>query len=422
MPSKSPIALVTIIAAASAAGAGWYAIRAAGQGAKPAPVPPSAGGTAPDAAGKLLQVAAAARQNPRNAALAVEAGSLAGDQGQYLAALRWFQQAAAADPKLVPAITGQGQMWMELGRPGLAARKYEEALKLAPEEPQLLMELARAYTLLRDFPEAMRYALLAERKAPGDPAVHRTLAIVHTEDLRESEGMDHARKACELGPKDPENWVLLGNFQLRRQKYQDAEQSFRRALEVAPAHVAANVQFARALVDGRKTPAADREAFTYLARARTLEPRNSEALLLQSQIAARKGDTALAVSLLRQAREVAPTDSTILLALGQALVRAGKGEEGVRLVTLGQKLGPRGVPFIDLEDEARKNPQPVVTERLAELYRRRGMYDSAILVLERGLKRAPGNLALQRKLAQVSREAVLQGLPGEVHQPSTPGK
>ncbi len=413
MRTTQRIALATIISVASIVGITWLAVHR-GQPSQPTPEPPTTAAS-PDATAELLRVTEAASRKPDNAALAVEAGSLAGDQGQYLAALRWFQRAAATDPRLVSAVTGQGQMWMELGRPGLAARKYEEALKLAPGEPQLQLELARAYTFLRDFSEALRYARLAEKQSPTNPEVQRTLAIVHTEELRANEGMDHARKACELGPRDPENWLLVGNFQLRQQDYRGAEESFRRAVALAPGHTIANVQMARALVDGRKTQAADREAFAYLARARTSDAWNSDALLIQSQIASRMNDTALAIRLLRRAREVSPRDSAILLALGQALVRAGQGEEGVQLVTQGQKLGPRGVAFIDLEDEARKNPRPVILLRLAELYRRRRMFDSAILALERGLKQTPGHLALQQKLGEIRRDADRQT------QPSTPG-
>lgn len=339
-----------------------------------------------------------ARQNPQSAALAVEAGALAGDLNEFDEALIWFQRASAIDPKLLPALTGQGQIWLSLRRPARAADAYERALKLAPDEPLLLIELARVYRELRDFPEAVRHARLAEKNAPQDAAVYRALAEIYGDLVLTEESLKYSRQACELGPEDPENWVVQGNLLLRGQRYAEAETVLRRALHLQPTHVQANIDCARALVEGRKTPAADREAFGLLARARLVQPRNSRLLQEMGGIATRAGDLPLAVSLLRQAREASPRDPAILTALGQALIRSRHGEEGVRLVTLSQKLGPRGIGFLDLEELVRKNPDPTLALRLADLYRRQEMYDQAVRVLERGLRRKPGNAQLTARL------------------------
>lgn len=354
---------------------------------------------------ELRDAELAARQNPRDAGLALQAGTLAGNQGRHRAALEWFRRAAALDPQLLPARTGQGQMWMALGRPGLAATAYEQALKLAPDEPQLLLELARAYTYLRAFPEAVRYAGLAEKRAPTNPEVYRALANIYAETMSVDLSLKNAARACELGPSDPENWSTQGALLLRLHRYPEAEKALQRALDLNPAHVTANILKARTLIEGPKTAGADRQAFAVLARVRTVEPANAEALLLQGQIAVRAGQPDLAIILLRQAREVSPRDPEPALALGQALIRSGKGEEGVRVVSQAQKLGPRGVAFLDLEELARKNPDPAIAERLADLYRRKNLVDPAIRVLERARKRTPENARLRRKLAEVRREA-----------------
>lgn len=368
----------------------------AGKETAPLPETPA---PAADRWGELELAELRARQQPGSAPLALEAGALAGDLNEFGRALAWFEKAAALDPKLIPAITGQGQIWLGRGRPARAAMFYERALKLAPDEPTLLAELARVYSALRDFPEALRYARLAEKQAPQDAAVYRALAGVYGELVLTEESLKYAQRACELAPDDPENWILQGSLLLRGQRYAEAETVLRRALALRPAEVQANVYCARALIEGTKTPAADREAYGLLARARMREPRNDQVLLLMGGIATRAGDLPLAVSLLRQAREAAPRDPAILTALGQALIRTRQGEEGVRLVTAAQKLGPRGVGFLDLEELVRKNPDPALAVRLADLYRRQEMYDQAVRVLERGLKRKPGNALLAARLA-----------------------
>jgi tetratricopeptide (TPR) repeat protein len=372
--------------------------------AVPAPLLAASPAAVPGWITPLAQAEEMARSNPANADLALEAGSVAGDEGRYEIALRWFQKAAALDSRLLPARTGQGQMWMELGRPGRAAEAYEAALKLAPEEPELLLELTRAYTQLRDFQSALRHVRAAEKLQPESAEVQRALANVYGEILNPETSLAHATRACELGVDDPENWAGRGAILFRLRRYTEAQQDLYRALALAPAHVGANVLCAKALIEG-KAPDADRKAFALLARARTVDPTYPEALLVQSQIATRAGQLPLAIGLLRQAREASPRDAAILLALGQTLVRSGKTEEGVRLVSDSQKLGPRGVAFLDLEELARTNPDPSITERLADLYRRQGLTDSAIRVLERGLKRRPASQRLRKKLQSIRNAA-----------------
>lgn len=393
------------LAAAAALGFLWsrfYGFH--GPASPPAPAPAAPTETA-DRTEELARAVLLARENPKDAALALEAGSVAGETGRYVEALRWFRRAAALDPRLLAAITGQGQMWLEIGRPGLAAAAYERALKEAPNEPALHLELARAYTALRDFTAALRYARRAERLAPDNPEVYRALASVHLELLDSEHALRYAERACLLAPQQAENWGTRGYVLLRLRRFPEAERALRRAVAIDPANVIAGVLLARTLVEGQKTPEADREAFALLARARSVDPHNAQALLVQGQILTRSGDLPLAISLLRQAREQQPQNPEILLALGQALVRAGQSEEGARVINRSQQAGPRGVGFSGLENQVRKNPDPALVERLAELYRRQQMYDSAIQVLERALLKAPAERRLQEKLRAVRQAA-----------------
>jgi tetratricopeptide (TPR) repeat protein len=381
-----------------------------------APPPAPAAALPPPASEETLArqyaiVSLAAKQRPNDAVRALEAGALAGDMGRAQEALDWFRKAAALDPKLLPAITGQGQMWMQLGRPGPAVPQFRKALRLSPDQPQILLELARAYSELRDFGEALRTAQQAEKLTPSDPAVFRALAQIHAETLNPDPAFAAITRACELEPDNPENWVTRGSLLLRSGRYAEAETMIRRALALAPADATANLLCARALVEGRKTPEADREAFGLLARARLSEPDDPEMLRIQGEILVRAGQVPLAVGLLRQAREAAPEDSRVLLALGQALVRSGKTEEGVRITSQSQKLGPRGVSFLDLENLARTDPTPSVTLRLARLDRRQKRHDAAIHALERALRRTPGAAELRKELAVARREAG-DGSPG----------
>lgn len=366
---------------------------------------PSPAASSTGQAADLERLVLAAQMRPRDAALPLAAGSMAADLGQYGEALHWFREAAARDPKLLPAITGQGQVWLELNRPGPAVAAYERALRLAPDEPGIHLELARAYTYLRDFDAALGHAREAARRNPSNPEAQRALSHIFLETLEVDAAHASAERACQLGPSDAENWTTLGYALLRNRQFAPAESALRHALRLDAGHGMANVLLAKTLVEGRKSQEADREAFALLARARTLDPYNAQALLQQGQILVRAGNLSLAISILRRAREWEPRDPDILLTLGQALVKGGQGEEGVRVLTAGQKLPQRGISFSGLEEQAQRSSDPALIERLADLYRRHGMYDSAIHVLERALSRHPGSGQLRRRLQAASGDA-----------------
>jgi len=69
------------------------------------------------------------------------------------------------------------------------------------------------------------------------------------------------------------------------------------------------------------------------------------------------------------------------------------------------------VGFLDLEEQARKNPDPGLALRLADLYRRQEMYDQAVRVLERAVARNPGHVQLTARLAAARGDAE-RGTPG----------
>lgn len=384
------------------------AVRSGAQGGAAAPQFSGGGLVALDRvtpADQEYQMAAlAAQKNPKDAALALEAGGIAGDRGRSILALRWFRRAEALDGKLVPAITGQGQMWLRLGWPRQAAGALERARRLAPREPQILLELARACAEYRDLDRALQAVREAEKLQPSDPHVMRALATVYGDLMDFDRSLEYAQKACDLGPSDPVNWTTLGQFLIGRNRHADALAPLRRALKLNPAEPTANLMLAQALLGPKKTAAADREAFAALSRVRLRESGNAQALYLQGEITLRRGLVPLAISLLSQAREASPRDPLVLRALGQALGRAGRMQEGLRLTNQSQQLGPRGVVFSDLEHGAREDKDSASTVTLGEVYRRQERLDAAAFVLERGLKRFPGDVRLRKKLDQVRAE------------------
>jgi tetratricopeptide (TPR) repeat protein len=93
---------------------------------------------------------------------------------------------------------------------------------------------------------------------------------------RQGRADDAARqyqRVVRLDPDDPEGWVALGNLDYLRGEYARAEDSYLRALNVAPMHTGAQNNLALAyLAQNKKIPEAEQLARAALRRMGPLRP------------------------------------------------------------------------------------------------------------------------------------------------------
>lgn len=101
----------------------------------------------------MSQIAAAARLEPGNAALAVRAGEMALAAGARDAALERAEEAIRIDPQLASAWILRGRTFRQLNQPERAIADMQRALVFAPHHSELLLELAVMY---RERGEPMR--------------------------------------------------------------------------------------------------------------------------------------------------------------------------------------------------------------------------------------------------------------------------
>src|SRR5262249_44955855 len=138
-----------------------------------------------------------------------------------------------------------------------------------------------------------------------------------------------------------------------------------------------------------QTRATRQEIHRLLGRALTLDPYQSRALYLLGRLYLEDRNLDLAVPTLRRAVRWNPESKEALLALGQALTQQGSTEEGRKILAKAQEEINSTIDFRGLEYQAYTNPNPDVHLRLADLYQRNHLYDSALYAVERGLKMAP---------------------------------
>lgn len=116
--------------------------------------------------------------NPADLSLKGALGNALAANGQYEEALNMFQQAHTPDRPNWRVLSAQGAVLDQMGRPQDARKYYNTALRLVPNEPSVLSNLALSYALTGDLASAEK-TLKKAADAPGaDARVRQNLALI----------------------------------------------------------------------------------------------------------------------------------------------------------------------------------------------------------------------------------------------------
>jgi Tfp pilus assembly protein PilF len=173
------------------------------------------------------------KANPAEADALNLKGVIAGERGESEAARGWFEKALKANPKLAAAHTNLGHLHRKLGQNTLALDAYRQAARLAPGDPEALLNAA---------------IILADGKH-FDDAGQTILKI--PEKLR-----------------TPHHWEVLGSFQLSAGHPEEAEKTYRKVLDMDPE----SVETLRVLSGLALKRGDNKEAWHFMALARQLAP------------------------------------------------------------------------------------------------------------------------------------------------------
>ena len=139
-------------------------------------------GKALRATGKKSQAVAVLEQatiaHPSNKALLAGYGRALADNGNFQQAFDVLGRAHTPDDPDWRILSAQGATLDQLGRFEEARQYYASALKITPDEPAVLSNLALSYVLSKDLPEAEETLRRANGHAGNDPRVRANLALV----------------------------------------------------------------------------------------------------------------------------------------------------------------------------------------------------------------------------------------------------
>jgi putative PEP-CTERM system TPR-repeat lipoprotein len=312
-----------------------------------------------DKADTLLQQAHTA--DPNNLQTQTMLGATNLYKGNLEAAHEHLSQVLKAQPALLPAIKLLASVQHKLKQPEEVIALLEPASRYYPNDAQLMAMLGTAYMQVKRFEEGSALMSKAIEISP-DLASYRTqLALgllaqgktgeaIH--ELESTTGMEqefvqadvllvlsHINKkdydkaleaSMALEKKSPDNPVsynLTGLAYLIAGKKDEAEQRFKKALQIDPNFITAHANLARLAMQKDDIEQAKKQLEEALKKA----PKNTTVLLGLADIAKRKGELAHMNELLERAHHGEPKSSRPGLILAQNYLTEGEPLKALRI-------------------------------------------------------------------------------------------
>ncbi|HYP08504.1 MAG TPA: tetratricopeptide repeat protein, partial [Bryobacteraceae bacterium] len=287
-------------------------------------------------------------------------------RGDLASAEQGFQSVLKAQPNNIGALGNLGVIYSRMGRTRDAVAVYTRALKIAPKEPGLLLNLGLAH--LKEENHAAAKPLFARllTMRPGDLRAKELLATsqVYTNEpakalellgtLPSSPSVLYATGLAhlKLGNRDKARQllddslpaamtpaqaaVLRGKAFYDATLFEDAIREYRMARELDPALPGVCLALARSLISARENDAAQTELRTILKQ----QPKDPEAAYLLGALLVGIGNEAEAEPLLEISRAARPDGWGAYFYLGRAKLQRDDAKSAVALLEKAAELNP----------------------------------------------------------------------------------
>ena len=315
-------------------------------------------------------------------------------KGDLEAAERGFQRVLTARPSHLGALGNLGVVYYRRDRVADAIGVYRRALKLAPNEPGLLLNLGLAHLKLEDYVAAkplfaklpptpqttellatcrlftgeVDRALASLEKLPRTTGVLYLLGAGYLKMKNRARAQSAFQELLRTAARPAQAHYLLGKAYYQATLFDEADAAFRKALDLEPALPGLRLELGKTLISRRDHPGAEAElraaltenphdtgAAYYLGALLVLESRVEEAIpLLERARAARPegwgayyylgrarlhtGQPASAIPLLEKAVHLNPNESSIYYQLARAYQAAGQAADAKRAQARFSKL------------------------------------------------------------------------------------
>jgi len=150
-------------------------------------------------------------------------------RGNFSAALKCYEKAAAADPKNSEAWRVLGNIYFQQKQLQQAEKCFVNVVKIKPEQIETLNTLGVIYYYTRQHKKAISCYQKILKKQPNNASVHFNLAISLIENAHHSDAIEHVRKSIKLSPDNSEAHSLLASSLTITGDFEGAKQSYANA-------------------------------------------------------------------------------------------------------------------------------------------------------------------------------------------------
>jgi tetratricopeptide (TPR) repeat protein len=196
----------------------------------------------------MAQLNEASRLVPEDATIYVRLAEMRLDLGQVAAARQAAEQGLDLDPKVAQAWAVHGRVMCAAGDFRQALGDYHRALGYAPNERQILLDVAEAYRQLNEPQRAMlTLQKLNDTYPPGEepPQVMHLLGLAYSATGRYDDAVETLTAAMLRDRPTPELLARLAEIQLARGHGEEAASAAREALSLDPNHAPSQQILAR---------------------------------------------------------------------------------------------------------------------------------------------------------------------------------
>jgi len=293
---------------------------------------------------------------------------------------------------------------------------YEEAVKLAPDNPDILTRLAATRLGMGDAAGAARDLETSLEMSPRkvDASEALIVAALAAGDIEQANSA--LARTKQAGLKTENIAVLEGLVLAGQLKFDAARAAYLNALRDYPGSLRARFNLARlAMMQGRAG-----ETEQYLTEILKQEPANEQALTMQVNLFLADGRLARAITTAETGRGAAPANNGIAALLADLYVRNNEPKRALDLAEAAQKDQALSPPLVlararaqvalgllrDAQEGFRMilatNPGDTVARRaLVEIMLRDNSAESARALLRDGLAASPGHPALLQTLVAI---------------------
>lgn len=285
--------------------------------------------------------------------LYAELASAYGNKGDYMdKAIDNYRKAIEADPDAGFLSEELSDLYIHAGRLREAVLDAESALKKNPSDVNALRILGRIYTRLI-----------------GDTRQQRV-----NEDMVKK-AIEQYEKITKLDPKDKDAWLLLGRLHKLAQNSVEAEDAYKKVLELDEGNEDALIGLAMVYADLGDHP----RSAEMLQKVTGKNPSVRTLTFLASNYEQMR-EYALAAEAYRRALDLSPGNSDVKRAMAESLLMADRTDEAVKY----------------FEEVAAEDPDDYRSQlRLSQIYRQQRKMKEAWDALENAKRASPDNLEIQ---------------------------